>query len=71
MKIGKLKPLSVNVDDLIEFKNTEYVLYAKCGVTKKELRLNCNGGIELWHNNTKLLETMQPYTAVEAFNIIN
>ncbi len=67
MSNSKLKPLTINLKELNEFRDTETLLYARC-FTGKELRLTCHGGIQVCKDGKILYQSTQPYPAVEFFN---
>lgn len=70
MKTNKLKPLVIDLSELSEFREKTTVLFARCGIMRKELRLSLYGGYQVWKDGEKIFEHMQPYPAVEFFNSI-
>lgn len=66
--MGKLKPLELNLQDLIKYRLENQVRYAYCGVTKKELKLDFYGGLHLYKENVLIASYTEGYVAVEAFN---
>jgi len=66
--MAKLKKLELNVSDLQKYRETETILFAKCGITGNEIRLTFSGGIEIWNNGVKLHSQIQPYWIIEQFN---
>lgn len=68
-----MKPLILDVFQLIEWKNKERVLYAsetEEGVLKR-MYVNLNGGFEIHVAGKLVKETLQPYTACDFFNSLN
>ncbi len=66
--MNKLKGLQLDVKDLNKHRVEETVLYARCGVSGKELRLTFYGGIQVWQNRKLIREFIQEFQAVEFFN---
>jgi len=66
--MSKLTPLILDVKELHEYRVEQTHLYAKCGVSNKELRLTFYGGLQVWQNGKIVREFAQPYQAVEFFN---
>ena len=66
--MAKLKALNLNVTELQKFRTEQTALFAKCGVTGKEIRLTFYGGIQVWQNGELIKEFIQPFLAVEFFN---
>lgn len=64
----KLEKLKLDVSDLQKYRENETVLFARCGITGNEIRLNFYGGIEIWNNGVKLYSQIQPYWIIEQFN---
>ena len=65
-----MKPHEINLEELIDFQTNEKVLYASSTKENKQLYITLRGSYEVWHNKEKVLETMQPFTAVEKYNEI-
>jgi len=63
-----IEQFPIDINELIDYKNTQTHLYAKQG--KKELRLTFNGSFEVWNDRVKLFETIQPFSAKEYFEKI-
>lgn len=63
-----MKPLTIQVNDLIEFKENEEVVFAYCSKTNRKMTISLNGNFKLYKNNELKYEVMQPYQAVELFN---
>lgn len=51
-------------------EKNQKVLYASSSKDKKRLYANTGGAYEVWSNGEKVLETMQPFDAVEKYNSI-
>ena len=66
--MSKLKELQLEVKDLHKHRVEETVLFARCGVTGKEMRLTFYGGIQVWKDGKLIREFVQEFQAVEFFN---
>ena len=66
---NEIKPSSIDINELLDYKNTQTHLYAKEG--KKELRLTFNSSFEVWNGKERVLETIQPYSAKQCFDSLN
>lgn len=66
--MSKLKELQLEVKDLHKHRTEETILYARCGVTGKEMRLTFYGGIQVWKDDQLIREFVQEFAAVEFFN---
>lgn len=64
-----IEQFPIDINELLDYKNTQTHLYAKQG--KKELRLTFNGSFEIWNDRVKLFETMQAFSAKEYFDELN
>ena len=64
----KLKELQLEVKDLHKHRVKETALYARCGVTGKEMRLTFYGGIQVWKDGKLVREFEQEIQAVKFFN---
>lgn len=60
--------------ELTEFQQwlgeNQKILYASSSKEKKGLFATTRGSYEVWKNNEMILETMQPFNAVEKYNSI-
>ena len=65
-----MKPHEINLEELIDFQTNEKVLYASSSKENKQLYITLCGSYEVWHNKEIVLETMQPFVAVEKYNEI-
>ncbi len=68
--MSKLKQLQIDINDLSDFRTKETLLYARCGITGKELRITCQGGMQVWKDGKVVFEHIQPYPVVEFFNAL-
>lgn len=59
---------TIQLEFLIDYQSTEKVLYASSSTDDKKLYITLRGSYEVWHNNELVLETMQPFSAVEKYN---
>ena len=66
--MSKLKELQLELKDLHKHRTEETILYARCGVTGKEMRLTFYGGIQVWKDGQLIREFVQEFAAVEFFN---
>lgn len=66
--MSKLKELQIELKDLQKHRIEETVLFARCGVTGKEMRLTFYGTIQVWKDGKLIREFMQEFQAVEFFN---
>lgn len=66
--MSKLKELQIELKDLQKHRVEETVLFARCGVTGKEMRLTFYGTIQVWKDGKLIREFMQEFQAVEFFN---
>jgi limonene-1,2-epoxide hydrolase len=60
------KPMQLNTTDLIQFVNTERLLYARDGT--KKLTVLISGIFEVWRNDKIVLSTSNAMEAVDKFN---
>ncbi len=58
----------VDLEALREWQSEEKVIFARSTKEDKELYCTLRGSYEVWHRKEKVLETMQPFTAVEKYN---
>lgn len=56
----------LNLDDLMKWQSEHSVVYAL--KKDKELRCTLRGSYEVLHKGIVVLETFQPFTAVDKFN---
>lgn len=61
---------TVDLNALISWQSEEKVLFASSTKENKKLYLTLRGSYEVWHKEERVLETMQPYRAVEKYNSI-
>lgn len=66
--MSKLKELKLEVKDLHKHRVESTILYASCGVSKKEMRLTFYGVIQIWQNGKLLREFSDELQAIEFFN---
>jgi len=60
----------VEIEGLRQYMLEDYRTYASSygKGSRKELRCNLRGSYEVWHNNERVLETMQAIHAVDKYN---
>jgi hypothetical protein len=56
----------VELEELRVWQSEYYITYAR--TNEKELRCTLRGSYEVWFMKEKVLETMQPFVAVEKYN---
>lgn len=63
----------ITVNDVLEFKNVEKVLFASdiIGTYSKHLYLTLYGGYEVYKNKSLVKQCSQPFDAVECYNAIS
>lgn len=59
---------TINLEELREWQCEEKVIFASSTKEDKQLYCTLIGSYEVWHKKEKVLETMQPSTAVEKYN---
>lgn len=60
----------VKLEDLTAWKQDEKIIFASSTNGNKQLFATLTGGFEVWHNKKLVLETIQPYLAIEKYNSI-
>lgn len=65
-----MKTHIIGVESLIEWQRDNKILFASSHKEDKKLYCTLRGSYEVWHKREKILETMQPFTAVEKYNSI-
>ncbi len=60
----------ITIEELRDWASMHTVLYAVDTKSDKKLYCTLRGSYEVWHKGEKILETMQPFTAVEKYNSI-
>lgn len=58
----------IDIEGLIEWQQEQKVLFASSSKEQKQLYCTLRGSYEIYHKKEKVLETMQPFTAVEKYN---
>ena len=63
----------ITVDDVLNFKNAEKVLFASGvnNLNSKHLYLTLYGGYEVYKNKNLVKQCSQPFEAVECYNAIS
>ncbi len=61
---------TVDVADLLQWKSEQKVLFASSTKENKQLFANLNGGFEVFVNGILVKECIQPYVALETYNLI-
>jgi hypothetical protein len=61
---------TIDLEELREWQSESKILFANSTKENKQLYCTLRGSYEVWHNKEKVLETMQPFTAVEKYNSI-
>lgn len=65
------KQHTITVKELAEWQSNEKVLFASSSKENKQLYCTLRGSYEVWHKKEKVLETIQPYTAMSKYNGIS
>ena len=65
-----MKKQELKVNDLLEWKEKEKVLYASSSKESKRLFANLNGGFEIEVKGEVIWQGIQAYSAVEKYNEI-
>lgn len=63
-----MKTHTVDLRELQDFQTKEKVLFASSSREQKKLYCTLRGGYEVWQFGVLVLETMQPYSAIEKYN---
>ena len=58
----------IDIEGLREWQQEQKVLFASSSKEQKRLYCTLRGSYEVYHKKEKVLETMQPFTAVEKYN---
>lgn len=66
----ELKKHTVELEELRKWQSEEKIIFASSSKEDKFLYATLRGSYEVWHKKEKVLETMQPFTAVEKYNLI-
>ena len=61
----------IDVNELINFQNTELIVFARSREESKGLYATLRGSYEVWHKGVKILETTQPRAAADKYNSID
>ena len=63
-----MKTHTVDLRELQDFQTKEKVLFASSSKEQKKLYCTLRGSYEVWQFGVLVLETMQPYSAIEKYN---
>ena len=66
--MDKLNRLQLEVKGLHEYRVNETILFARCGVTGREMHLTFYGGIQVRQNEKIVKEFTEMIPAVKFFN---
>ena len=58
----------IDIEELSEWQQEQKVLFASSSKEQKRLYVTLRGSYEVYHKGEKVLETMQPFLAVEKYN---
>ena len=67
-KTKNMKVHTVELKELQDFQTEQKVLFASSSKEQKKLYCTLRGSYEIWHYGVLVLETMQPYSAIEHYN---
>lgn len=62
------KKHAIDLNELFEYQQKEKMIYASCSNENKRLYITLRGSYEVWHKKQLVLETIQPFQAVEKYN---
>jgi len=65
-----MKRHEITIEGLLEFHDQYRITYATDSKSNKQLYCKLTGSYEVWHKGEKILETVQPFTAIEKYNSI-
>jgi len=65
-----MKTHTIDLNELREWQSEEKVIFASSTKENKQLYCTLRGSYEVWHKKERVLETMQPFRAVEKYNSI-
>mgnify|MGYP003408884806 CR=1 FL=1 len=65
-----MKTHTIDQEALREWQQEEKVIFASSTKEDKQLYCTLRGSYEVWHKKERVLETMQPFRAVEKYNSI-
>ena len=60
----------IELTDLMNFHSTNKIVYARSTKENKILYCTLRNSYEVWHLGKLVIETMQPFVAVEKYNSI-
>ncbi len=63
-----MKRHEIELTSLQEWQSEQKVIFASSSKEDKQLYCTLRGSYEVWHKGERILETMQPFTAVEKYN---
>jgi len=63
-----MKKHTIELTDLVEWQSEDKHLFASSTRGNKQIYATLRGSYEVWQNGVRILETMQPFTAVEKYN---
>ena len=66
--MGRLKRQELDLNEFIEWLNKSSIMYAKCSISDKELKVTTRGIFEIWHKGNLAYECQQPFKAIEVYN---
>lgn len=61
---------TIELEGLIKWQSEKKVIFASSTKNNKQIYCTLRGSYEVWHKNELVLETMQPFNAVEKYNSI-
>lgn len=65
-----MKTHTIEIESLQEFQSREKILFAMSTKENKFLYCTLRGSYEVWHGKVLVMESMQPFSAVEKYNSI-
>ncbi len=58
----------IDIEGLIDWQQKEKVLFASSSKEQKKLYCTLRGSYEVYHKGEKVIETIQPFVAMEKYN---
>lgn len=66
--MGKLQRQQLDINEFLQWLEESSVMYAKCSVSDKELRVTSKGSFIILHKGVIVYKCLQPFCAIEKYN---
>lgn len=66
--MGRLKSQQLDINEFLQWLEDSSVMYAKCSVSDKELRVTPKGAFIILHKGNVVYKCLQPFWAIEKYN---